>query len=506
MKKALKKDTSAQRADFERYLQQYLEQHPELFPEQNQEQFPEQHLEQYPGIVCFRDLPEGFIDEKKAKRDLWGFGLDVVRLHLEWMRDDYDPNDVQDDGHRPRKRYQESDEEERVLRSYGGVRHGSTISRDILVPSDLPLYALHYVIQRLFGWQNSHLHRFCLPPKRFLDVTDNRAGNWRKLVGVLFRSPWMNEEDRFWADDYERGSLLNWFRKKYTGPCVSLCQGEGIIQCDKDMRELKRKYPRLLLSWSKWNDRLYVSDVEPVKRSTPLGEIALSEEEKNPPDGSWRSKLERKEVVRFDDCPAEALNRFFMESDADSLLERLEIGQILAMHGKSPEDGLADPEDLMDSFSSFMDEDLVYDIKCILEDGVDEPLEQPVIGSPTDVLYYFYDFGDGWRIRITGSFDACDLVEQGRVTQEDLDQAIRKVLETYRPVCIAADGLPLVDDAGGVTGYINFLRAINPSAEKEHWGGKDSMPDNGPYDNKADSLRWAKSLGWKDKVNLETLL
>ena len=88
MKKALKKDTSAQRADFERYLQQYLEQHPELFPEQNQEQFPEQHLEQYPGIVCFRDLPEGFIDEKKAKRDLWGFGLDVVRLHLEWMRDD----------------------------------------------------------------------------------------------------------------------------------------------------------------------------------------------------------------------------------------------------------------------------------------------------------------------------------------------------------------------------------------------------------------------------------
>ena len=88
----------------------------------------------------------------------------------------------------------------------------------------------------------------------------------------------------------------------------------------------------------------------------------------------------------------------------------------------------------------------------------------------TDVLYYNYDFGDDWMIRITASMDACDLVEQGRVTQQDLDEAIADIYKNYRPVCIAADGMFLVDDAGGLSGYTRFLRSINPIAEKEYWG------------------------------------
>ena len=45
-----------------------------------------------------------------------------------------------------------------VLKKYGKVKTG--ISRDVLVPSNITLHALHYVIQRAFGWQNSHLHHF----------------------------------------------------------------------------------------------------------------------------------------------------------------------------------------------------------------------------------------------------------------------------------------------------------------------------------------------------------
>ena len=58
---------------------------------------------------------------------------------------------------------------------------------------------------------------------------------------------------------------------------------------------------------------------------------------------------------------------------------------------------------------------------------------QPVIGTPTDVLYYNYDFGDDWMIRITASMDACDLVEQGRVTQQDLDEAIADIYKITAP-------------------------------------------------------------------------
>ena len=45
-----------------------------------------------------------------------------------------------------------------TLRKYGKVKNG--ISRDILAPSDMTLLALHYVIQRAFGWQEWHLHTF----------------------------------------------------------------------------------------------------------------------------------------------------------------------------------------------------------------------------------------------------------------------------------------------------------------------------------------------------------
>lgn len=48
------------------------------------------------------------------------------------------------------------------------------ISRDIIVPKDIPLYALHYTIQRAFGWENSHRHVFKLPVTTVYDRNGNR--------------------------------------------------------------------------------------------------------------------------------------------------------------------------------------------------------------------------------------------------------------------------------------------------------------------------------------------
>ena len=456
----------------------------------------EPEFEQYPGIVCMRELP----DECRPKH-LRARGVDIVRLHLELLRQDILPMDETDDGHTRREgEYSENAEVTRVLKSYGEVRYGETITRDILIPSDLPLYALHYVIQSAFGWQNSHLHRFELPFKRFLEITENRADHWEDLVGVLLRSPWMEQEEEFWADDYEYGSFKTWLRKKYTGPYLSLCHGEGIIQCKKDMKEIRKRCSRICVDYAEHEGKLYPCTVRPVDRNVLTGEVNLSEKDK---EGFFGDKIIKRVVKEFKDCTAEEMCRLFIEGNPERVLERLPIDEVLAMHGRSTEDELAD--DLYGDFESFMDEDLVYDIKEIVKSKEDYPDNQPVIGASTDVLYYFYDFGDGWQIRITGSMDACDLVEQGRVTQEDLDKAICKVYETYRPVCIAADGLPLVDDAGGISGYMRFLRAIHPTEEKAFWG-KNDIPDNWSYENKSESLEWAKSLGWKSKVSIGTLL
>ena len=104
-----------------------------------------------------------------------------------------------------------------VLKKYGKVKSG--ISRDILVPANINLHALHYVIQRAFGWQNAHLHHFELPEECFADLTGDNFKKWTEYCGVYFRFPSEeNMEDIYWDDDYNGDvSIKTWFRKKYTG-------------------------------------------------------------------------------------------------------------------------------------------------------------------------------------------------------------------------------------------------------------------------------------------------
>lgn len=107
---------------------------------------------------------------------------------------------------------------------YGKVK--KCISRDILVPEDITLHALHYVILRLFGWQNGHLHSFSLLEDDFRKLTDDSFNQYARLCGVYFRFPTEDYEDLYWDDDYEeRRSFSTWLRSKYTGPYVY--EGEG---------------------------------------------------------------------------------------------------------------------------------------------------------------------------------------------------------------------------------------------------------------------------------------
>ncbi len=104
------------------------------------------------------------------------------------------------------------------------VKYGKTkknISRDVLVPEDITLHSLHYVILKLFGWQNGHLHSFSLVEEDFEKLTDGRFDKYSKLCGVYFRFPTEDYEDLYWDDDYEEGrSFSTWLKSKYTGPYV----------------------------------------------------------------------------------------------------------------------------------------------------------------------------------------------------------------------------------------------------------------------------------------------
>ena len=103
-----------------------------------------------------------------------------------------------------------------------------------------------------------------------------------------------------------------------------------------------------------------------------------------------------------------------------------------------------------------MSETLANEIKLCEE--VDRSDMQPHISTVCDTLFYNYDFGDNWMVKITASSGAGDLLESGRLTQEGLNEAIKILNDKYTPVCIVQDGYPVLDDVGGISGYIEFLK------------------------------------------------
>ena len=123
-----------------------------------------------PGALAERNIHEL---EKLSGERLPLEPMNIWRLHLEMD-------------------YEAEEEELDILHRYGKLK-GKAISRDLVVPSDIPLYALHYVIQRAFGWENSHLHHFFLDKERVKEFCENSPEKWRQMVGIIFRSPLMSE-------------------------------------------------------------------------------------------------------------------------------------------------------------------------------------------------------------------------------------------------------------------------------------------------------------------------
>ena len=104
-----------------------------------------------------------------------------------------------------------------VLRKYGKAKDG--ITRTILVPSSMQLNRLNYVIQKCFGWENSHLHRFVLGDEDFKRITGNDLEKWKSLAGKVFRCHFADggNDDyyRYWnfGDVYIKDSAIDVLRE-----------------------------------------------------------------------------------------------------------------------------------------------------------------------------------------------------------------------------------------------------------------------------------------------------
>lgn len=428
-----------------------------------------------------------------------GAGHKIMKLHLELVADF-------------------SDEEEATMKKYGKMDRA--ISRDILVSSEMPLHALHYAIQRAFGWQNSHLHHFAYDEDVFGQLTQDKFTQWCNLCGLYFRFPDEEMDDLYWDDDYEEGQgFRTWLRQKYTAPYLYDGRAEHYLNAQAQAKILVQEHP--------------VINVGPSFQEFMEG------------------KKEQKEV-RIEQATMEEMQRSF-EGGLDELLERLTIGEVLALEQTS--ESMKKVEELIQtSQGAFRDhymelrkiEDTLDEIEQI-EEKADRLTKQkkpshtvpfealqerqqkkyeaeqryltlmtesnPTMVPLSDTLIYAYDYGDGWEVEITckevyESFDSdnqpsttgyalISTTEQqvfedqkpvdrkGNPIQGELRDQIATVVAKGRPVCIAADGLPVMDDVGGVYGYCEFLNTIHQAEPDE----------------REENKNWARNMGWNGRMH-----
>ncbi|MBR0092471.1 MAG: hypothetical protein IJP92_12310 [Lachnospiraceae bacterium] len=248
---------------------------------------------------------------------------------------------------------------------YAKAKEG--LVREVLIPGEMNLHALNYLIQRLYGWQNSHLHNFSLKKEEFEKLTGGIVEGWLALCGTLLRFPTDNYDDLYRADDYRpEMSVKNWLKMMYRAPYRHDVEADTVEGCAKEICSLLEHFPWI------------------------TGDMTLKE-----------------------------LNeRIIFEEDFNTLQEGLTLYEVLQMFRE---------------------------------------------------LYYLYDYGDGWCVRIS------PVEKYDRKTDAGLPD---------QPLCTLVDGLGVLDDVGGIYGMLEFYRTLN-SADAEE---------------KRETREWARMLGWTGRM------
>lgn len=325
-----------------------------------------------------------------------------------------------------------NDQDKGILRKYGKMKNA--IARDVIVPADITLHALHYAIQKLFGWQNGHLHHYALPEDVFEKITENSLAKWCRLAGVYFRFPNDKMNDLFWDDDYSADmSVKSWLKSKCKGPYQYGGLGDYYFENQKSVLRLKNELPSLI---------------------------------------------------------EESHNRTDLSGNLNYLLERLSLLEYLYLPGSiysidSLEDKLGFLEDNLKpnhkTWDFILDDiDNKFELFCKYAE-----LSTIRMQTQSYQIDYIYGYDYSWKVAIT-------LVNA--YYQEDVQNSenanLQRVISTNSPVCVESDGLTVFDDVSGIHGFIDFLVALYSSKTEEErqkmmkwarsfgWTGRESKPQN----------------------------
>lgn len=330
-----------------------------------------------------------------------------------------------------------ADEEDRkILMQYADANARGTLTRTLIVPEDMTLHGLHYAIQRLFGWQNSHLRAFHMDACDFMRLTEDRVSKWSVLAGILFKGIPDDQDDQFWDDEYQTGNFKVWLKQRYTVPYRHGGYSENFDVAQQYIRNLFERFPVIDVkeSFHEYNERT-----------------------KDEPEGE-KAPLRVLKTAPIMDLTLEELNSaIYFDTAFDDLMERLEIREVLGAEGGA--------------LSNYTE---------LLESKLTGRHRKPV----TNTLLYNYDYGDDWHIEIKRLDSPSVLVDLEITDPFTLQNVLDTVIKKRRPVCVHKEGGYVMDDVGGMSGFADFLRILHFGEDK---GEKKLLK------------LWAKGMGWSAK-------
>ena len=374
------------------------------------------------------------------------------------------------------------------------AKHG--ITRDLLFPGDGSLYELHIAIQQAFGWGNYHLHRFSLRDKDFGQLTEGSIKIYKKLCGNLFRAEEADSFEWHWHELFREVP----FEEARRGDCpteeslyANLIKTGGMDEGGQGYKEADQDEDNI-------GEELNIANETNIRRLNILLERLKAEEVFTA--GKYINNKPRNDKRNTDI----ALWRETVLSSAFT-----QINRMLKFFEAEPERTdyycrkIKELEDIKKRYSAHMSKDnkesseeytvsnnrerLADSCRKEILKSYDEAGELinsfiPKIRPFFSVIDYRYDCGDGWYVRVSckeiydeqavsvvseakesgiysdesGAADWID--DKGACASTTLRSGLEKVAATKLPLCIAADGIDLFDDIGGVDGYFSFLRAL----------------------------------------------
>ncbi len=430
----------------------------------------------------------------------------------------------------------------------------NSISRDVLVPGSMTLHQMHYMIQKLFGWQNSHLHHFELDKEDFDLVTAGRFGPFADLCGTLFRFPEVDDADEYWDDDYDGTvSFKSWLKQKYSHTRLNQSICDTWFGGQMGLKQFRERHPNV-------TDDMFLLDVN-EEAGFDRGYNQLSE--RVSVKEMFTHKADRQSVRSWKGAFVSSLQSVedeWADIDHDEMMEAMEQ---LRKWRKSYSDWKQAMWMRPDETKKLVQKHYRMSIDKLLKEHTEaidvwaytiypvsdecNPTLQPYFES----INYSYDYGDGWQVRITlvdtyevqvgeeyetlsAAFDAhptskhitakdigldeADIMDASEIEEgpwalfsalggkeameryryfdsakKEADGEMRQKLATVHikgtPICIGADGLNVLDDCGGVSGFIDMLQTIYGKDKDESasmrarangmgWTGRKTKPEN----------------------------